>query len=712
MEEQHDGIMLPEKAFEPDSGKIGRGIVGMAGRQERNLPARPERGLYPILLILHCRWLGVNDGKCKMPNRVNPFPAKSIYIVFMRFFTLIAALLLGTFVHLAPSSAAEAKKDTSAQTMSLDVKDVDIRDAVRMISKANSLSIVCDSGVTGKVTVHLTNVPIMVGLQTIAETNGLEVIKEGTVYLIRRRTDETHSTIKYAGGLLTVDVQNVDIQPFLQELSTKTAVSIVPDSKVVGKISGKLFQVGLDDGLRALLEGNGFTVTKRRNIFQVSAADRGTDQTLSPMRQYRPVGANKPNFYLNYANGKLSVEVTNGDLEDIIKAIAAQTDLQLITYGSIKSEVNAKIRDVPIEQAIALLLGGTRFTFVIKDSVILIGDRNAATPSGQAFTKSELLPLKHVKADEVAKNLPKTILATSINVIKEQNALLVSGTSEDVAVVREFTKTVDIPTPQVRIDAVIVEYSEDLSKEFGINYWNSLPEMNRQSYKLVPSPDTRAGAGSTALEIGAAGKDIKNILGFIPVVGKIPDDFFAVLRILESQNKAKILAQPSILTLNGNKASINVNETEYFKVVTGVQEYQTTRFQPITFGITLNITPWISQSGQITAEIAPEVSNSQGTNTSQGDNYPNVYTRSLSTTVRLNNGQTLVLGGLIKNNETTFEQKIPFLGDIPILGNLFKYSGKTRSKTNLVIYITPHIVSNPDSAALEQQLRDFDKPAR
>ena len=395
-----------------------------------------------------------------------------------------------------------------------------------------------------------------------------------------------------------------------------------------------------------------------------------------------------------------------------ISSRRSQTDLQLITYGSIKSEVNAKIRDVPIEQAIALLLGGTRFTFVIKDSVILIGDRNAATPSGQAFTKSELLPLKHVKADEVAKNLPKTILATSINVIKEQNALLVSGTSEDVAVVREFTKTVDIPTPQVRIDAVIVEYSEDLTKEFGINYWNSLPEMNRQSYKLVPSPDTRAGAGSTALEIGAAGKDIKNILGFIPVVGKIPDDFFAVLRILESQNKAKILAQPSILTLNGNKASINVNETEYFKVVTGVQEYQTTRFQPITFGIVLNITPWISQSGQITAEIAPEVSNSQGTNTSQGDNYPNVYTRSLSTTVRLNNGQTLVLGGLIKNNETTFEQKIPFLGDIPIIGNLFKYSGKTRSKTNLVIYITPHIVSNPDSGAIEQQLRDYGLPAK
>jgi Bacterial type II and III secretion system protein len=196
-------------------------------------------------------------------------------------------------------------------------------------------------------------------------------------------------------------------------------------------------------------------------------------------------------------------------------------------------------------------------------------------------------------------------------------------------------------------------------------------------------------------------------VGANSVLGRLPDDFYAALHFLETQNKAKVMAQPSIVTLNGNKASINVDQTQYFKLTTGnpLGTDYSIQFKPITFGIKLDITPWISQGGQITAEISPEVSNSDGANS---DGYPNVSSRTLSTTVRLNDGETITLGGLIKNTESEGYNKIPILGDIPFIGGLFRTNTKSNSKTNLVVYVTPHIIKKDYRFNLDSALQSLD----
>jgi type II secretory pathway component GspD/PulD (secretin) len=125
--------------------------------------------------------------------------------------------------------------------------------------------------------------------------------------------------------------------------------------------------------------------------------------------------------------------------------------------------------------------------------------------------------------------------------------------------------------------------------------------------------------------------------------------------------------------------------------------------------VKLDITPWISQSGQITAEISPELSNSEGNNE---EGYPNVSSRTITTTVRLNDGETLVLGGLIKNQLSEDIKKVPFLGDIPFLGILFRRTSKTRVKSDLVIFITPHIIKQEEALDLGKELDDIRKRNR
>ncbi len=590
------------------------------------------------------------------------------------------------------------------QTMSLDVKDTEISDVIRMISKGYGLNIILDRDVTGKVTLHLTDAPIIEGLNTLAESNGWELIKEGRVYRIRKPVAKTKSSIQFSRGRLTVDIQNVDVIDFIKEISSKTAVSIVPDSKINGIVSGKLYKVPLEDGLKALLEGNGFKVNKRRNIYRVSQEGTGTSDGSPDRRKSRKsTKGRSKEFFVECDDGYLNIDVLNGNLSTVINAISEQSDIEIIIYGKLSGDVNAKLNSIPLTEGLALLLGGTKFTFVQRNNVILIGDRNTATPSGKTLSKSELIHLKHIKADEVPKILPKNIPVNNVKVIKEQNALLVSGTSEDIVKTREFLETIDIPTPQVVIDVLVVEYTRNIDKNYGLEMGKSTDESGNSSGFSYPY-----------LQGSVKGKNARNLLrdmfgngnGFITrQIDNISDDFYMTLKLLESENKAKVLAEPSITVLNGNKASIEVGQTQYFQVEGGTEINRTLNFRPIKFGISLNITPWISKSGQITAEIHPEISNSIGANQY---GYPDVSRRSISTTVRIDDGATLVLGGLLKSEETIEHKKVPILGNIPILGYLFKSNYKIHKQTNLVVYITPHIVDKDSYVDLDEELKQFD----
>ncbi len=616
---------------------------------------------------------------------------------------LIALLFCFIGSSTLPVTAQLDPKSEREQTMSLDVKETDIRDVIRMISKGYGLNIILDKEVTGTITLHLTDAPIMEGLSTLAESNGWELTKEGSVYRIRKPVAKKKSLIRYSRGTLTVDVQNVNVLDFLKEISSKAAVSIVPDSKIYGKVSGKLYHVPLDDGIKAILEGNGFKVRKRRNIYQITQEERGTSTTTGRVPSRRPSRTGKGSFHIECSNGYITLDVHNGNLEDVINAISEQCESEIIIYGNLSGKVNAKLNDIPLTEAFALLLGGTKFTFVQRENVILIGDRNTATPSGKTLSKSEMIHLNHIKADEVPKILPRNIPANSIKVVKEQNALLVSGTSEDIVKIREFLETIDVVTPQIVIDVIVVEYTRDSDKDFG---------FEATANKKGGGGEYETGSNYWSfpkLQINRKGTAAKHLLGQVfgnkSFVTSLPDNFHMTLRLLETQKKAKVLAQPSITVLNGNKAKIEVGQTQYFKIEGGTENNPTTNFRPINFGISLNITPWISKSGQITAEINPEISNSMGFNE---DGYPNLFRRSVSTTVRIDDGKTLVLGGLLRSDEQVAHKKVPILGDIPILGYLFKSTKKVKIQTNLVIYITPRIIDEDSYVDLEKELDQFD----
>jgi type IV pilus assembly protein PilQ len=201
-----------------------------------------------------------------------------------------------------------------------------------------------------------------------------------------------------------------------------------------------------------------------------------------------------------------------------------------------------------------------------------------------------------------------------------------------------------------------------------------------------------------------------NFFGFTKI-GKLPDDFYLQLSALESEGIAQIRSKPQIATLNGYPAEISIGQTQYYKLksrtpygygydfTTQSQQQQqqsyspyiseTERFHEIKANISLKITPWVSASGEITTEIEPDFETPIGTFSAEV--LPTIQTRKLLSTVRLKDGETIVLGGLIQTTVDKKEEGLPYIRKIPIIGNFFQNTSYNQTTSELIIYVTPHL---------------------
>jgi general secretion pathway protein D len=251
---------------------------------------------------------------------------------------------------------------------------------------------------------------------------------------------------------------------------------------------------------------------------------------------------------------------------------------------------------------------------------------------------------------------------------------------------------------QVLVEMLIMEVSEDGLKEIGID-WATLDEAVEDSVRgfaatnFGPRVDFVSG-DLEGLAVGAwkgSGSDVR--------IG-------AIIHALEKQSGVNILSTPHITTSNHNKAKIIVGENRAFVTQSRITEtvdlitptvIKTFEYKDV--GISLEITPHISQSGLVRLEIFSEFSKLIEDVASSTDT-PTTAKRQAETIVSMNSGSTVVIGGLIRDDKTTIEKKIPLAGDLPVVGALFRFQKDRLQKTNLLIFITPHVMNSQED--LEQ----------
>ncbi len=289
------------------------------------------------------------------------------------------------------------------------------------------------------------------------------------------------------------------------------------------------------------------------------------------------------------------------------------------------------------------------------------------------------------------------------------NTLIISAPPPLYRSLREVIDQLDQRRAQVLVESLIVEVNAEDAAEFGVQWMAGGGGLNGGGSSFVGGANFGGSginpSGATTIDALAQGLSLGIVKGTVNVLGHELVNLSVLARALERRSGANVLSTPNLMTLDNEEASIIVGRTVPF--VTG--QYTTTGdgasnpFQTIEredVGLTLRIRPQISEGGTVKLGLYQEVSSIDSSLTTASTGLV-TRKRALKTNVLVDDGQIIVLGGLLEDNINDTTSSVPLLGDIPVLGSLFRYESRTRTKTNLMIFLRPHIVrSATDSAGL------------
>ena len=304
------------------------------------------------------------------------------------------------------------------------------------------------------------------------------------------------------------------------------------------------------------------------------------------------------------------------------------------------------------------------------------------------------------------------------------NTLVISASGEVQRDLEEIIRRLDQRRPQVTVEAIIVEISDNAAKELGVQFalggvnGSSVPligtNFSRQAPNLLSLAGVLGGAtlGQTTTDItGIADAAVQTLSGIdggvIGAAGVEGNTLFGVvLNALETDEDSNVLSTPFLTTLDNSPASILVGQE--IPITTGeslgannINPFRTFERQEV--GIQLNVLPQISEGDVIRLEIEQIVSSVSGVLTTTAGEFA-LNKREINTTVLANDGEVIILGGLLQDDEQIDVSKVPILGDIPVAGKLFQSKGKTRNKSNLMVFLRPTIIRNEqDSRAITQE---------
>jgi len=424
-------------------------------------------------------------------------------------------------------------------------------------------------------------------------------------------------------------------------------------------------------------------------------------------------------------NQEISLNFQNIEVRSLLQILADMADLSVMISDTVKGQMSIRVNNIPWQEALKIIM--TSQSLAVKN----IGGVQLIAPKAEIIAKDiadlqlkkkadELRPLSYslIKLnyasagtiEKAIKSQSESLLSprgtTSVDV--RTNTIWVKDLPENIDEIREFVKKIDIKVPQVLIEARLVSVDKSYAKNIGVRFGltggnhstgtltgantylseqvlngltpaearSTVPLLNRLSFDLPASAATGGGPATYGVALYKIAKNI-----FVDLE----------LSAIEEEGLAKVISKPKLLTSNQQKAKVKQG-TEIGYLESASSGATSVSFKEAV--LSLEITPQITNENTIVMDI--NISEDRPTNTFSCRDLscpPAIATQGLQTNVLVNNGETLVLGGIYKKNSEGGETKVPFLGDIPLLGYLFKNKSKEIIETELIIFITPKIVN-------------------
>lgn len=409
------------------------------------------------------------------------------------------------------------------------------------------------------------------------------------------------------------------------------------------------------------------------------------------------------------------LEAVDVDIRNLLTSIVLANNLNIVISDEVQGNVSVKLSNINAQDMIKIIVANNNYTYQFKDNVIYIskGDKDINLYTVQInyleldkIAQTINLMLTGNLTDKIDDKDKKTAINNKVMIDESENTISFYGTLKQYEQIKNFLQEQDKPQKQVSLEAKVTAIQKDAAKDLGVSWeWSKLPQSQEHeiTYDTVKHTVINEDGSKEEItdylpvdEVTRKWNDDENIPGVIRFgkgVDGYPYEFYYAAKIdaLISDGKANILARPNITTIQGKEAVINIGSEVPVPTVSTTNSTTTTSIKYREAGIILKCTPRVNEDGIITVKVHTEVSSPMYVEDMKAYRFQK---RSADTIVRLKDGQTMVIGGLIGSDEAKQMSKIPFLGDIPILGNLFKHIQKSKSDTEVMIFLTAHEVDD------------------
>lgn len=406
----------------------------------------------------------------------------------------------------------------------------------------------------------------------------------------------------------------------------------------------------------------------------------------------------------------ITIHAEDAHLPTVLSILADESGYNIVTSPEVNSQdrISVHMDDVPIEQAVNLVVraAGLSYELVGKSFLVATADRLSEEIGGKAY----VIPLQYANAEEVKGILQD--ITDKVEVDQGGNKLLIHTSPKSISEVMDIIKSIDVPIIQIMLEARIIEVTLSGDNRVGIDWSrlaqittivaeNAAPTLQAIGGSLVPGMSQQTQTNGNVIEQYSAlpnGRtpdnmyfqrmDPDNKIGFSRQLSA----FDITLDMLLKNNEAEILANSSVVTLNGKEAFIEMVDVIPYILSSGGVGGQV-QVQREIVGIRLHVKPNVNSDGFITATVTPEISNFYDF-VGPERNIPWVQRRKSTTTVRVPDGEPIIIAGLLAVDRKKIKHTVPILGKIPYIGRFFQHEFEQESKKDLIIEITPHIVKD------------------
>ncbi len=462
---------------------------------------------------------------------------------------------------------------------------------------------------------------------------------------------------------VTLDLRNIDIGEALKFLAMKGNLNLVIGKNVAGRVSLYLTDVSIADVLEIILLSNNLAIAKQGGIFNVMT---------------------ETEFQALY--GKRFSDLREAKVFKLRYAVPSQV---FTVLSSIKSDIGKVVVD---EDSATMILMDVPDKVQEMEKVIYEMEK------GQNL---RIFQLRYAEATQVETSLKERLDALKLGTVKadeRSNTLVVSALPKRMDEIERIVRALDEKTRQVLIEAKIVKITLNNNFDMGIDW--------QRVFRDIQGPDKFNGM--------TLSQNFKPTTltsrGRLTVGNTATDEVSATMDLLQTLGQTRVLACPRVSVVNKQPARILIGTREAFVTTTTTTGQTTsTTAENVTFvdvGISLEVTPIINDDGYVTMKIKPEVSSTgEPLITPTGNQIPIVDTTLAETTVMVKDGTTIVIGGLRKNEKVKTVNQLPIVGNIPMLGALFKNTSEEVNTIEMVLFLTPHIVSG-DTTFTDKQVQD------